>query len=338
MTKNVNVPYPWQAGLWQQLTQDRRQRTPHALLLYGRPGIGKYAFARYFSQALLCKQPNAGHPCGECASCHWFGEESHPDFRLLTPEQAAESDNESASGKKAKKKTHISVSQIRDLVEFLSLSSHRNDGARIVLIQPAEALNTASANALLKMLEEPAPGVIFILVAYHLQRLLPTIISRCQKVSMPAPNALQALAWLSEQGVQNAQQHLAYASGSPIQVINEQAQLNTFDDLWRQFALGGKLQPHVAASMLIAHSAETGIIALQKWLCDLMTMCLTKQVRYHIGQSGALQGLSDKVNLSQLMQLQKKVDDLRGLALHPLNHELQLEALLVEYTRVFVNK
>ncbi|HNZ56517.1 MAG TPA: DNA polymerase III subunit delta' [Methylophilaceae bacterium] len=337
MKKNFIPPYPWQAGLWQQLSHDRQQ-LPHALLLYGRAGIGKYAFARYLSQALLCKQPVAGHPCGECASCHWFNEESHPDFRMLTPEQATEPDDESASSKKTKKKTQISVAQIRDLSEFLSLSSHRNDGARIVLIQPAEALNAASANALLKMLEEPAPGVIFILVANQLQRLLPTIISRCQKVSMPAPNESQALAWLSEQGVQNAQQQLAYVSGSPIQVMNEQAQLNTFAEIWRQFALGNKLQPHLAATMLIAHSAKTGIIALQKWLCDLMTMCLTKQVRYHIAQSGALQGLADKVNLSQLMQLQKKVDELRKLATHPLNHELQLEALLVEYTRVFVNK
>jgi len=337
MKQNFNSPYPWQTGLWQQLRHDRQQ-LGHALLLYGRAGIGKYAFARYLSQALLCKQPHSGHPCGECASCHWFNEESHPDFRLLSPEQAAESDDESAPSKKTKKKTQISVSQIRDLNEFLSLSSHRYDGARIVLIQPAEALNAASANALLKMLEEPAPGVIFILVANQLQRLLPTIISRCQKVSMPAPSESQALAWLSEQGVQNAQQQLAYASGSPIQVVNEQAQSTTLADIWQQLALGSKLQPHLAASMLIAHSAETGIIALQKWLCDLLTMRLTKQVHYHVKQSGALQGLSDKVNLSQLMQLQKKVDELRKLALHPLNHELQLEALLVEYTRVFVNK
>ena len=327
--------YSWQKSVWKLLNQDGKRRA-HALLLHGRAGIGKYDFARYLSQSQLCtQQKEQGHACGTCSSCNWFNEESHPDFRLLSPEQESDSDEEGISAKKSKKKTQISVAQIRDLSDFLSMSSHRSDGSRIVLIHPAEALNLASANALLKMLEEPAEGVIFILVAHQLQRLLPTIISRCQKINMPIPSEELALAWLSEQGVQNAKVQLAYLDGSPIKVYNEQLQFSKLNEIWRLLAQGRNLQPNVAATALIADSVESGIIALQKWMYDIVSMKLSKQVRYHATHTTALQALADRVNLNGLFQLQKKVEGLRKLALHPLNHELQMESLLLEYTRIF---
>lgn len=330
--------YPWQLQVWQHLNQDS-ERMPHALLLHGRSGIGKYDFARHFSQSLLCpNRSEQGHACGNCSSCNWFNDNSHPDFRLLSAELESDAEDEGLPAKKTKKKTQISVTQIRELSNFLSLSSHRNNGLRIVLIHPAETLNIASANALLKMLEEPVAGVVFILVAHQLQRLLPTIISRCQKINMPMPDATQALAWLNEQGVQNAEQQLAYLDGSPIQVFNEQLQFNQLAEAWRMLALGNKLEPHLAAPALIAISVETGVIALQKWIYDIVAVRLTDQIRYHTTHTSALQALSKKVDLSKLFDLQKKIESLRKLALHPLNHELQMESLLLEYTKIFTNK
>ncbi|MDO9151010.1 MAG: DNA polymerase III subunit delta' [Methylotenera sp.] len=326
--------YPWQTQLWERLAHDS-QRLPHALLLHGRAGIGKYDFARSFSQALLClnKMSNGG-ACKTCASCHWFNDESHPDFRLLSPEQEAESDD-AVPSKKTKKKTQISVAQIRDLSDFLSLSSHQSSGLRIVLIHPAETLNIASANALLKMLEEPAQGVIFILVAHQLQRLLPTIISRCQKINMPVPNESQALSWLEEQGVKNAKQQLAYLEGSPIKVCSEQIQFDQLSDIWKHLALGPKLEPYVLAPLLIANSAEAGVITIQKWIYDMVAVKLGQQARYHLQHIGALQALADRVNLSRLFDMHKKMNELRKLASHPLNHELQMESLLLDYTKIF---
>ena len=327
--------YPWQLQVWQHLNQDS-QRMPHALLMYGRAGIGKYDFARHFSQSLLCaSRGEQGHACSSCASCNWFNDNSHPDFRLLSPEQESEAEDEGLVTKKTKKKTQISVAQIRELSSFLSLTSHRSNGLRIVLIHPAEALNVASANALLKMLEEPAQGVVFILVAHQLQRLLPTIISRCQKINMPMPDETQALAWLNEQDVQNAKQQLAYLEGSPIKVFNEQIQFNQLLETWRLLALGSKLEPHLAAPTLIASSVETGVIALQKWIYDIVAMRLTHQIRYHSANISTLQVLAEKVDLSSLFELQKKVEAIRKLALHPLNHELQMESLLLDYTKIF---
>jgi len=332
---NIIAIYPWQNKVWQHLNHDRQQ-LPHALLLHGHAGIGKYDFARTFSKALLCSNKGpAGHACNLCPSCHWFDDESHPDFRLLSPEQEASTEDETAPAKKTKKKTQISVAQIRELNDFLSLSSHQSSGLRIILINPAEALNQASANALLKMLEEPAPGVIFILVAHQLQRLLPTIISRCQKINMPVPSEEQALTWLTEQGVPNARQQLAYMEGSPIKVFAEQGQFNQLSDIWKLLTMGRKLEPHIAAPALIANSVESGIIALQKWIYDIVAIRLGQQARYHPQHANALQALADKVNLNRLFDFQKKTNEYRKLASHPLNQELQVESLLLDYTKVF---
>lgn len=327
--------YPWQEGLWHNLNQGR-QKLHHAFLMHGRSGIGKYDFALSFSKALLCPNKNhTGHACNECSSCRWFGDESHPDFRLISPEQESSSDEETVTAKKTKKKTQISVAQIRELSDFLSLSSHQTSGLRIILINPAESLNLASANALLKMLEEPAPGVIFILIAHQLQRLLPTIISRCQKINMPVPDEAQASAWLNLKGVQNPAQQLAYLEGSPIKVLSEQAQFDQLSEIWKHLALGRKLDSQAAAPVLITSSVETGIVAVQKWLYDIVTIKLGQQLRYHVQHGRALQVLADRVNLGRLFELQKKTNELRKLASHPLNHELQMENLLVEYTKVF---
>lgn len=328
--------YPWQASLWQHLRVGR-DTLHHALLMHGRAGIGKFNFALHLSKALLCSSPDdMGHACSNCASCHWFDDDSHPDFRLLSPEQASEGDDETALAKKTKKKTQISVAQIRELNDFLTLSSHQSKGLRIVLIHPAESLNQASANALLKMLEEPAAGVIFILVAHQLQRLLPTVISRCRKINMPIPTQDQSLAWLNMQGVcKDTALQLAYLEGSPVKVLAEQSSFDVLPEIWNQLALGRKLEPHKVSPVVIADSVENGVIAVQKWLYDLVAVKLGQKARYHLQHERTLQALADKVNLPRLFDLQKKTNELRKLASHPLNQELQMESLLTEYTKVF---
>ncbi len=329
-----NKIYPWQQTVWQHLHQNR-SRLHHAYLMQGRAGIGKRDFAIRFSQSLLCKHPTKlGEPCQQCPSCHWFEEESHPDFRLIEPEQET-TDDESPAAKKSRKKSQISVSQIRELTDFLSMSSHQVSGMKVVLIHPAELMNQAAANALLKMLEEPAPGVIFMLITHHPQQLLPTITSRCQKVNMPVPTESQSLSWLNDQKVQQAHLHLAYFESSPIKVFNEQEDFSRLAEIWRALSLGHKLEPSALAPQMIASSVEAGIVALQKWIYDLMAVKLTREVRYHLQHLNALQVLADQVNFSKLFDLQRKTNELRKLASHPLNHEVQMECLLLEYTKLF---
>jgi DNA polymerase-3 subunit delta' len=328
--------YAWQQTSWQHLNS-MRNRLPHALLLYGQEGIGKRDFAKHLAQSLLCRSVDAsGHACQTCSSCHWFLENSHPDFNLLSPEETDESDVTSTSGKKkTKKKQIISIAQIRALSNFVNLSSHHDVGLRIILIHPAESLNIASANALLKMLEEPAPNVIFILVCHHSQRLLPTILSRCHKIAMPLPSEQTAIDWLVSQGVQYPKEQLAYYANAPIMAEDADENYKDYASVWQLLAQGRQLNPSSLISALPSQSVETTLIVLQKWLYDILLVRSTGRIRYHQSQIKALQALASKVNLNGLFELQKKLESLRKLATHPLNHDLQLETLLVEYTKLF---
>lgn len=330
--------YPWHASTWQRLQQSRGRRH-HALLLRGKQGIAKLEFANTLAQSLLCQSPAAdGYACGQCTSCNWFQLNSHPDYRLLTPEQETADTGEAAPANKktSRKSTQISVTQIRELVGFLELSSHQNDGVRVVVIHPADALNQTSANALLKMLEEPPANVVFILVTSHPQRLLPTIMSRCQQLEMPAPSEKEALAWLQQQGVQDAQYWLAYSGGSPLQAADAASAGNDrLQALSARLAQGNRLDPFATANEFVAMGMEEVMVALQKWIYDLLAVRLNTSLRYHARDAAALQALAKSVDLSALLAFQRQVDEARRSANHPLNNELQLEHLLLQYGKLF---
>jgi DNA polymerase-3 subunit delta' len=334
-----DIIYPWQSSLWQQLASSRGKRH-HALLLRGKRGIGKFDFAVQLSKSLLCEVPDAdGFSCEACSSCNWFNQGNHPDYRLLTPEQDAPEDEDTPAVKKTGKKSQISVSQVRELGDFLELASHRSGGSRIVLIHPAEALNPSSANALLKMLEEPPPSAMFILVTHQPQKLLPTIMSRCHKIDMPMPAKQDALAWLEQGGVAGPEPLLAYAGGSPLAVMDSlddgAAKLS---ELWKGLARGARMDAFSGAPQFVSHGMEVAITVLQKWVYDLLATRLTGHVRYHLSLQGALQGLAKSVDLGLLLDYQRKLDEARRSATHPLNNEMQLESLLIQYTQLFLTQ
>jgi DNA polymerase-3 subunit delta' len=215
-----------QKDAWAQLI-GKLERLPHALLLHGVPGIGKLALAERFAQLLLCeKRGRATDPCGACEGCRWFLGGNHPDMRYLEPETIArhaavaeegeEEGAEEGSGSKTKRKpsNQIRIEQTRALRGFVNVGSHRA-GRRVALIHPAEDMNTATANSLLKSLEEPPPGAVFLLVSHRPARLLPTIRSRCVPVPVPLPESRAAAAWLAAQGVRSPERWLAFAGGAP---------------------------------------------------------------------------------------------------------------------------
>lgn len=91
-----------------------------------------------------------------------------------------------------------------------------------------------------------------------------------------------------------------------------------------------------SASLFVSHGMETAVLALQKWVYDLVTCRLTGQIRYHLGSQGALQALAKSVDLGLLLDFQRKLDEARRSATHPLNNEMQLESLLIQYTQLFL--
>lgn len=332
----MNELYPWQSALWQKLA-DMRPRMPHAFLLQGRRGIGKLDFAMRLTQSLLCEQPLPDHAaCGLCNSCNWFLQNNHPDFRLLEPEDVDHAaDDESAAPAKSSKKSQIAVDQVRELGEFLGLSPHRA-GLRIILLHPAETLNAASANALLKMLEEPPSGVLFLLVTHQPQRLLPTIRSRCNVIDMPSPSRSVAEAWLAARGVKHAPQRLAYAGGAPLPAMQEEdGAAKRLAELHAMLNQGAQMDPFAAAALCVRDGVAEVVNVLQKWVYDLLSVHLAGQLRYHLLQVESLQGLSKRVNLTKLLDFQRSLGEARRHAQHPLNADLQLESLLIQYTQVF---
>lgn len=183
MSTNGLAPYAWQAKAWSQLAMARRQnRLGHAWLVSGRSGMGKSAFTGALARAVLCEK-DGDAACGSCRSCLLMAAGSHPDFcGVEIPED----------------KSGILIEQIRELNEFFTLTTHYGR-AKVALIRPAEAMNRSAANALLKLLEEPPPSGLLILESARPDLLLPTLRSRCQRVSLDGIGVTEALAWLATQ-------------------------------------------------------------------------------------------------------------------------------------------
>ncbi len=197
---------PWHAEPWARL-QARRQRgaMPHALLVCGAEGLGKRSFAQRFIHGLLCQQPgDDGQACGHCRSCLLLAAGTHPDRVALT----------FGLRKDRTPRSEIVVDQIRQLSARLAMASQFG-GWQVALIDPADAMNAAAANALLKTLEEPATQTLLVLLADAPWRLPQTIRSRCQRVEFKLPPGDEAMTWLHSRQVSDPASALAAAGGNP---------------------------------------------------------------------------------------------------------------------------
>lgn len=174
-------PYPWQLQEWQQLSQQiAANKLPHALMFAGARGIGKRHLAESLAQLLLCLSPIEGTPCGKCRGCMLNRVNNHPDFIVIEPEEGAKG---------------IKVDQVRGLIDDLGKTAQQG-GYKVIVLEPAEAMNANAANALLKSLEEPAAQTLLMLVCHSPSAVLPTIRSRCQMRMLATPGAEQVIRWL----------------------------------------------------------------------------------------------------------------------------------------------
>lgn len=342
-----NSIFPWQSNAWEQL-QQLRKRLPHAFLFYGMEGVGKTLFAERFAQSLLCEAPLAnGHSCNQCASCGWFAQYNHPDYRRVRPETLddengnAEEDADGTDAKKTAKSIkplsrEIKIGQVRALADFMNISTHRQ-GKRVITLYPAEALNTASANALLKMLEEPPADTVFLLITNSLDRLLPTILSRCRKFAMRTPSHDEALGWLQQQGVSDADVWLAELGGAPLAV---QALAQTESRELAEEFLSLLAKPGVDGALKTAERLQKTppvelVICLQRWLYDLFSVKLSGRIRYYPRHRKELAALAGQVETSGLLDALKAVAERRAIAEHPLSAKLFIEDMLLDYSSLF---
>lgn len=316
---------PWQVDLWRQLAG--RAQHAHAYLLHGPAGIGKRLLAEQLMALLLCQRPVEARACGECKACQLLAAQTHPDHYVLEPEEVDKA---------------IRVDQVRDLVGFVTQTAQLG-GSKVILLEPAEAMNLNAANALLKSLEEPSGDTVLLLISHQPSRLLPTIKSRCVQQACPLPGRQQSLDWLAarlpELGPELREQLLTLAAGSPLAALklHEQKVL----ELRAQVVDGVKklLKQQQSASQLAEGWNALPLILLFDWFCEWAHLILRYQMAGDEAELGAadmqkvLQYLAQKSSQQKVIALQDWLLEHRQKVLGKanLNRVLLLEALLVQW-------
>jgi DNA polymerase-3 subunit delta' len=330
--------FEWQSPAWGALLQ-LRDKLPQAALIPCREGFGTEELAGRFAQALLCEaQQSAELPCGRCVACNWFEQGNHPDFRWVRPEsmtpETAAGEEEGAPKEKAEKKRseQIRIDQIRQLQDFLAVGTHRA-GLRVILIHPAESMNSNTQNALLKSLEEPPPSTLFLLVSHHPDKLLATVRSRCRKFTLPEPARAPLLAWLKAEGVPDPEAALAATGGAPLSAAGLAESDPERQKLLNQLR-NSQFNALAAAELLQRVAPAQFIHWLQCWVYDLLSCRLGGGVRYHLQDAKTMAGIAARTDPRTVATYLRSLAQARKLAQHPLNPKSNFEALLLQYQRL----
>ena len=291
---------PWHEQLAAQLAGGR---LPTATMLVGRLADGLEQLALAIAGRLLEKQGIQSAPLLDAGT--------HPDLLVLRRQP-------NTTGKL---RQEITIDQVRQLIEFMQLTP-RIAKLRIAVIVPACRLNRSSANALLKILEEPPDPGRFILAAEQPERLPATVRSRTRIVAAPAPARAEALAWLKKNHPQlpDPEGALAAAAGAPVAVagLREHARQR---EAFVKLVLG---QADLVATSrdLAALPVETWLEWAQYWVGDLVATGLGLEPRMFPEASG-----SD--SLVRILEAGRELQEMRRLARHPVNARQLLERVAI---------
>jgi len=328
---------PWQVDA-ARAALAQKASWPHALLVHGPRGIGKHALALGFAQALLCEAPRPdGLGCGECPGCGYATAGQHPDLMRL---ELLAIDPDDGTLKAV---DTIGIDRVRALTEFVQLTSHRQR-AKVAVIAPADRMNAAAANALLKTLEEPPAGTYLVLVADQPGRLPPTIVSRCRKLAAPLPTPGEARAWLAAQGVDKPDLALAQAAGAPLSALRH---ADPGVEAERRAWLDALVQPERLSVQRLAARIDAGgreerkarLAQVLDWLialtADLARVAAGGAARQNPDAAAALDRLAPRVAPIALFRYHRSLLRQRAILAHPLQPRLVVEALLIDYRALF---
>ncbi len=368
---------PWLQPQWDGIDL---AACPNALLLHGQAGIGKADFALTLAKALLCEASPSGmnKPCNCCEACRWFDTGNHPDFVALVPEthrrfmpnEALEgADGDPSPSKKAKllrddegdsaekkEKKNIAIEEARSAIEGLAIGTHRG-GNRVVLVYPLESLRADAANTLLKSLEEPPASTIFILVTSRLDRVLPTIRSRCRLIALPPPDRSSGLEWLRKEIAAHPEltvsddelETIFYEQGgapfATLDFLSAKQGQNEKDELFVSIQASRYLLKGLSQGVRIdwldvaekTHKASFAVLlaSMQRWLADLQGSAQANVVRFYPKHAESIEALAKQVRIEKLLRLWKGVTQARRHENHPLATRIQLESLLMQYQQIF---
>lgn len=309
----VSAPLPWQNEIWLRLQQQlQADKLPHALLFAGPEYTGKEHLVMALARTLLCAAPVAALNCGKCHSCELSASGNHGDFRWLEPEG---------------KSRVIKIEQVRELVEFTSRTA--GFGLRkVIVFSPAERMNINAANALLKVLEEPAANTFLILVSHRIHGLPATIRSRCQIVRPDIPSRQSSLDWLDTVcgSREESEKLLDLAGERPLLA----AQLH-------REAAGESLQlvKHTMAGLFAGRSGAAALATamteqtLEQALAQLYDGIQTLLRGLNSGRLASAQGRAGFLLLDEIRQIQRASNS----GSNP-NRQLLLDALIAKTQRV----
>jgi DNA polymerase-3 subunit delta' len=318
---------PWWEDAWRQLWNRRLGETlPHAILVTGSNGLGKSLFATEFAAALLCARPGThGIACGSCSACRLSASSSHPDLHQVIPPED---------------KQQILVDQIRALTAKLGMKSHAG-GFKIALIHPAECMNVAAANSLLKTLEEPTDNTLLLLVSERPARLFATIRSRCQTCHLQPPPVDRAVAWLGSKlgNQQSVKALLRLAAGAPLHALRL-AELDVLEQRKGWIAeLKAVLEEcedpvRVAARWSAGAEELSPLYWFGVWLTDMIRCEQAPAAELRDADlHGYLKQLGRCVGPATLHQLLQRVWEALRLPETALNRQLLIEDILIDWGR-----
>jgi DNA polymerase-3 subunit delta' len=292
------------------------------LLLQADAGAGALELALTLAQAWLCEAPSAAaarRPCGACPACRLVQAFTHPDLFVAVPEEIALTHGIPVDhDDKRKPSRQIRIDEVRRALDWVVTTSGRGR-AKVLVLHPATALNAVSASALLKTVEEPPAGVRIVLTADDPARLLPTLLSRCQRLRVVPPGEPEALAWLQSRGVADARVLLAAAGRLPLEALRLHG---AGIDAARWAALPQAVLQGQAAAF-DGWGAPRVVDALLKLCHDTMVRAAGGATRYFPGAA-----VPARAGWGRLAAWHRQLQVLAAQAEHPWNEGLLLESLL----------
>ena len=339
--------------MWQTIGQERavavlsralsEDRTSHAYLFAGPPQVGKATAAVEFAQALNCRGEDP--PCHRCKQCHLIEEGKHPDVELigiggLCEESGTDHRDHSTDGSK-----EIRICQVRRLKRIASRAPFEGR-YRVAIIDPADALNAESSNALLKTLEEPVPSLVLILVTSREEALLPTVRSRCRLVpfnTMPSAAIAKALEETWEVPPDDASLlarlsggRLGWAVTAWVDETFLPARETVLEDAYRLTAAGRDERFAYANQLALRFSRDRenvfGVLELwQEWWRDVLLVAAGRpETVVNAGNLDRLALMGGKYTVEDIVSFLAALRKTRAYLLDNVNAQLALEVLLLQ--------
>ena len=299
-----------------------RGQVAHALLVHGEGGLHKVHLARQLGQALLCQRPTSGSACGHCHSCLLYQAGNHPDWTEIQPVESA----------------FIRIDQIRELSGRLSMRPQIAQ-RQVALLWPAEQMNAASSNALLKTLEEPAADTHLLLVSDRAGQLSATIRSRCQRMPIPGSKTSETVASVAQMaGVSTAQAQAALelSGGDPELGLHWLT-----PEHWSALvALAAQLvelaHGRLDAQTFAGSYRKEGVALLQRWSRLIALMLGSPQVE--AGAFKPLVALAGAVQYTTLLPLATQLERARGMIGSGVREDLMVYDLALRWSEAFTTQ